>query len=90
MKAMPLFTVGDIVAADASANLYTSITSRFEEMEPKVEKPHTWSLPFITGQIYQIWWGTGMDFSHLAISSTTLFTPNDPGVIFKFNYTLNR
>lgn len=31
-----------------------------------------------------------MDFSHIAISSTALYTPNDAGVIFKFNYTLNR
>jgi hypothetical protein len=31
-----------------------------------------------------------MDFNHLSISSSTLFRPTDPGVIFKFNYTLNR
>lgn len=55
-----------------------------------LEKPKAWSLPFVTGQIYQVWWGTGLDFSHLSISSSPLFTAEDSGVIFKFNYTLNR
>jgi hypothetical protein len=55
-----------------------------------VEKPKTWSLPFITGNIYAIWWGSGLDFTNVAISSTSLFTSNDNGVIFKFNYTINR
>lgn len=47
-------------------------------------------MPYVTGQIYQIWWGTGLDFSHLSISTSPLYSQNDDGVIFKFNYTLNR
>ena len=59
-------------------------------MEPMKEKPNTWSLPFITGEIYSIWWGTGIDFSHLSISASPLYSSDDKGIIFKFNYTQNR
>jgi len=58
--------------------------------EPKVELPQTWSLPYVTGQIYAIWWGSGIDFTNMAISSTSLFAATDQGVLFKFNYTTNR
>lgn len=39
------------------------------------EKPNTWSLPYVTGQTYNVWWGTGIDFSHLSISTTPLYVP---------------
>lgn len=47
-------------------------------------------MPYITGRIYQIWWGTGIDFTHLSIYTAPTFTPNDKGIIFKFNYSENR
>jgi hypothetical protein len=59
-------------------------------MEPEVETPYTWSLPYITGRTYQIWWGTGIDFTHLSIYTSPNFPSTDPGIIFKFNYTQNR
>jgi hypothetical protein len=54
------------------------------------EQPNAWSLPYVAGQIYQVWWGSGIDFSHIALSTTTLYTPTDAGVIFKFGYVANR
>ncbi len=39
-------------------------------MEPKKENKFTYSLPYITGQIYNIWWGTGIDFKHVSMVSS--------------------
>lgn len=59
-------------------------------MEPMKFQKRTYALPFITGRTYNLWWLTGLDFDYLEMSSTNLFTSNDDGIIFKFNYTLNR
>lgn len=50
----------------------------------------TYSLPYITDRIYNIWWGTGINFQHLAMVTSHLYEQNDKGIVFKFNYTLNR
>jgi hypothetical protein len=42
-------------------------------MEPMIEKPNAYSLPYITGQIYAVWWGSGLDFSHISIYTTPMF-----------------
>jgi hypothetical protein len=52
--------------------------------------PKTYALPYITGNIYNIWWLTGLDFDHLSMFSSYSLTTNDLGIRFKFNYTLNR
>jgi hypothetical protein len=92
MKVVPITTYDEVVSLNpvADVGLFTAVKSRFRDKEPKKEKPQAWSLPFVTGKIYQIWWGSGLDFSHLSIVTSTLFNENDAGVIFKFNYTLNR
>ena len=54
------------------------------------EKKYTYALPFITGKIYNIWWGSGIDFSHVAVYTGRNFNETDSGIIFKFNYTENR
>jgi hypothetical protein len=59
-------------------------------MEPKIEKPTSWSLPFLSGKLYQIWWGTGIDFTHLSIATSPSFSTNDLGIRFKFNYSASR
>jgi hypothetical protein len=59
-------------------------------MQPKAEKPFSWGLPYITGRIYNIWWGSGVDFLHLAAFTSPTFAPADKGIIFKFNYSANR
>lgn len=50
----------------------------------------TFSLPYLTNRVYNIWWGTGINFKHMAMVSSHLFTSEDNGIIFKFNYTQNR
>ncbi len=92
MKVKPISSYDEVVSlhpVNDSAQ-FTAVQSRYKNKEPKKEKPQTWSLPFVTGSIYQIWWGSGMDFSHLSMSTSTVYSPTDAGVIFKFNYTLNR
>lgn len=39
---------------------------------------------------YQIWWTDNLDFQHLSLTTTPLYSENDPGVVFKFPYTTNR
>ena len=58
-------------------------------MEPK-HKPDSFAMPYAAGRTYNIWWLTGLDFDHMAMEVSQLFTDNDPAIIFKFNYTLNR
>jgi hypothetical protein len=59
-------------------------------MQPKVEIPYSWGLPFLTGRIYNIWWGSGIDFTHLSITTSPTYTAPEKGIIFKFNYSDNR
>ncbi len=90
MKAAELQSINDTIDPNISYLLHTNITSRLINtvaMEPKLEKSYSYGLPFITGRIYNIWWGTGIDFTHLSITTTSLFTESDAGIIFKFNYT---
>jgi len=32
----------------------------------------TYSLPFIIDRIYNIWWGTGLNFQHMAMVSSDM------------------
>lgn len=59
-------------------------------MQPKAELAYSWSLPFITGRIYNIWWGSGIDFTHVSVASSPSYAPAEKGIIFKFNYSENR
>ena len=55
--------------------------------EPKIHKKFSYSIPFIAGRIYNIWWLTGIDFSHVSLDLSKFFEDSDPAIIFKFNYT---
>ena len=92
IKVMPIIDIKQTIDPNISSNFYTEAVTHLPGnlMEPKKQKPLTWSLPFITGEMYNIWWGTGIDFSHLSIFTTPLYTPEDKGIIFKFNYSQNR
>lgn len=71
--------------------MFTAGTERIDfTMMPKEEQKYVYSFPFILGKIYNVWWGTGIDFSHLSIFTTPTLDAADPGVVFKFNYTENR
>ncbi len=67
-----------------------SVFSLVNKKEPMLEQKFSFAAPFVTGRIYSIWWHTGIDFNHLSISTARLFTAEDKGIIFKFNYTENR
>ena len=91
MKAAELQAITDTIDPNISSSLHTSVPSRLPgTMEPKVEKKYSYGLPYITGKIYNIWWGTGIDFTHLSAFTTPSFSETDDGIIFKFNYTENR
>lgn len=94
MKVVQLNAVTDVVDPNTplSSTLYTAITARLiqtNNMESK-DKAYAYSLPYILGRVYNIWWGTGIHFTHLAIVSDHNYLDSEPGIIFKFNYTENR
>jgi hypothetical protein len=91
LNVQQLNSVNDTVPTNLIATAFTSVPSRFfPSMEPEVETPFTWSLPYVTGQVYAVWWGTGIDFSHISIYTSPNFPSSDPAIIFKFNYSQNR
>ena len=74
---------------DESTTDYTEFYSLFGGMEPK-DKKFSWSMPYVAGNIYNIWWLTGIDFTHIAIELSPLYQDSEPAIIFRFNYTENR
>jgi len=92
MKVTELASINDTTSENIASSLYTQVRSLLDgtTMEPKKEKTNAWSLPYLTGNTYNVWWGSGLDFSHIAIFTTPLYNAQDSGIIFKFNYTANR
>lgn len=88
MKAVELTNIEDVVDPELASDMYSNISALLPTttMQSK-DRPNTWALPFITGRIYNIWWGTGLDFDHLAIATSPIFSSVDSGIIFKFNNT---
>jgi hypothetical protein len=92
LKAVELRNITDTVSQNLTSNLYTSISTRIPttSMEAKLEFTYTWAMPYITGRIYNVWWGSGIDFIHLAAFTTPSYLLSEKGIIFKFNYSDNR
>jgi hypothetical protein len=84
MYVMPITNVSSTAVIDYS------ITTGVGMTYPNVEKPQSWSLPYIAGMIYQIWWSNNADFNHISLTTTPMYGSNEPGVVFKFPYTMNR
>jgi hypothetical protein len=51
--------------------------------------PKSWAMPFATGQYYNVHWKWGLDYTHVAIFPSRLWTDQD-GVVLRFNYTDQR
>jgi hypothetical protein len=91
LKAQEIANPTDLVPENSTS--YTQIYSFFSlsnKMDAMISLPKTYAMPYIAGRIYNIWWLTGLDFDHLSMTSSYYMQPNDPGVRFRFNYTLNR
>ena len=58
--------------ADADPLDFTSLTSEFGGKEPMGSKKYGYSLPYITGRTYAVWWHDGLDFDHLAMDITEM------------------
>ena len=68
---------------------FTRVTSTMAGKQPKVI-PGSYTMYYIAGTIYNIWWHSGLDFKRLTLDAGGLYDDQAPAVIFKFNYTLNR
>ncbi len=53
----------------------TEITTAnyYYSLDALIEKSTTWSLPFVTGSKYAVWWSNNYDFDHLSLSTTSLY-----------------
>jgi hypothetical protein len=49
----------------------------------------SWAMPFVVGSYYNVHWKLGIDFTHLAIAPSRLWT-NTEGTVLRFNYTDTR
>lgn len=54
------------------------------------DRKRSYSIAFVAGRVYNIWWLTGLDFTHLNVDVSQKFVDSDPAIIFKFNYTEHR
>jgi len=79
-------TVGDSLLSTQ----FTTVGTQWMGKEANPEYNMAYGLPFIAGNIYQIWWGSGIDFAHLSLFTSRMFTASDPGIIFVFNFTTGR
>lgn len=48
---------------------------------------YSYVTPLVTGYTYSVHWNRGIDFQHLNIQASSYFTPEDKGIVFRFNYT---
>lgn len=88
MKTQLLSDSTEWVAEDSTS--YSEIYSEFGSMEPHGLKPFSYSFPYIGGRTYNVWFLTGLDFTHMSLDVSPLREDTDPAIIFKFNYTQNR
>lgn len=51
---------------------------------------HSFINTVITGETYNIIWSSGMDFTHLAVRSSSYFTKDDFGYVLRFPYFSTR
>jgi hypothetical protein len=87
MKIQVLGDINETVPEDTTD--YLAFRSVMSGKEPKSDRPKTFTMWYVSGQIYNAWWHTGSDFTHATIEPLHL-TPNDDAIIFKHNYTLYR
>lgn len=55
-----------------------------------MELKFSYSLPYLTDRVYDIWWGSHIDFKHVAMVTSHLYQSSDKATIFKFKYIDNR
>lgn len=77
------------VSTSLPSSDYSSIVSYLGSLEPG-DKGKSYSLPYVTGSMYNIWWLTGLDFTHMSIFGSKYMTDAEPAVIFRVNYTEHR
>ena len=56
---------------------YITTANYYLTSDALLEKSTTWSLPFVAGSKYEVWWSNNVDFDHLSLSTTPLYLPTD-------------
>ena len=58
-------------------------------LKHSMDIPGAWSMPFYSGQYYNVHWKWGLDFDHLALAPSRLWNDDD-GIVLRFNYSAYR
>jgi len=72
----------------AGADPNTITGSWVQKTDP--EQMNTWSLPFVSGYTYSVFWSTGLDWTSLTVNPSFYFRSTDDAFILRFNYTTSR
>lgn len=80
--------------ADALENVTLETEAEFSG-EPMIiikkskDIKNSWAMPFTVNKYYNVHWKWGIDFTHMSIAPSRLWTPSE-GVVLRFNYSDNR
>ena len=75
---------------DISSNPESDFSVEEEVEIMNTDLPNSWAMPFALGYYYNVHWRHGIDFSHMSIAPSRLFSQNENGVVLRFNYTDTR
>lgn len=59
-------------ATDDISNLQSGF-SNIWVLKAMVDKPQSWAAPFVMNYVYDLWWLSGIDFTHLAVIPSQYF-----------------
>ena len=63
-----------VSASSLNSSSITSVDSYSNMLGfPAIDKPNSWSLPYVAGTKYLVWWSTSDDFSHISLTTTPLY-----------------
>lgn len=58
-------------------------------LKHSMDIPGSWAMPFYSGQYFNVHWKWGLDFEHLSLAPSRLWTEKD-AVVLRFNYSAYR
>jgi len=68
----------------------TKVTQQYFDKAVMNDVIPSWTVPVITGRMYHIMWGNGLDFESLAVMPKYNWKSTDKGVMFRLNNTKTR
>jgi hypothetical protein len=60
-------------SSDQDISKITTGYSNVWVLKALVDKPQVWAAPFVMNYIYDLWWLSGIDFTHMSIIPSQYF-----------------